>query len=210
MKISDQEKQEVFYQITDHLLKDEKPSDYINALSKDAEYAGYPFSMLWKLKETEQSKKYHPEGSVWNHTMLVLNEAARVREKSKDEKALMWAALLHDIGKPKTTKMRNGKTTSYDHDKAGEELCAEFLRFFIDDRTFIMKVSALVRYHMHMLYVLKGLPYGDVTNMLRKVDINEIALLCRCDRMGRLGVDMVVEEAEYKEFIIRLERMKVI
>lgn len=120
--MSDRLETDVFDEITQHLLKDEKPSMFIGSISKDARLEGYPFSMLWKLKSTEQSKKYHPEGSVWNHTLLVLDEAAKVRTQSKDAIAFMWAALLHDIGKPSTTRTRNGKITSYDHDKAGEKL----------------------------------------------------------------------------------------
>lgn len=202
-------KRELFHEITDHLLKDEKPSKYISMLSQDKDYSGYPFTMLWKLKETEQSEKYHPEGSVWNHTMLVLDEAARVRADSKDDRVFMWAALLHDIGKPDTTRKRHGRITSYDHDKAGEKLSIDFLNSLTDDSAFIQKVSALVRYHMHMLYVLRELPYADTANLLRRVDINDIALLARSDRLGRTGADIEAEDAEYREFLSKLRHMAV-
>jgi putative nucleotidyltransferase with HDIG domain len=205
--MKEKEKQALFDEITEHLLSDEKPSEYINRLSKEAEYQCFPLEMLWKLKETEQSKKYHPEGSVYQHTIMVVDEAAKVRDISSDAKALMWAALLHDIGKPETTRTWKGRTTSYDHDKAGERLSVEFLNCFTDDRTFIEKVSALVRYHMHMLYVLKELPYSDIRNLLRKVDIHEIALLSRCDRFGRAGADTESEEAQYQEYLNRLMRL---
>lgn len=192
---------ELYQEITNHLMSDEKPSEYMEALSTQEELQGFPFHLLWKLKKTEQSKKYHPEGSVWNHTMLVLDEAAKVKEKSKEPEAFMWAALLHDIGKPSTTRERKGKITSYDHDTEGEKLCIEFLRFFSLEEDFIRLVSSLVRYHMHMLYVLKGLPHGDIKGLLRSVDVNEIALLCRCDRFGRTGVDKETEENEYSRFL---------
>jgi putative nucleotidyltransferase with HDIG domain len=204
---NDKSNEEKWEEITLHLMKDEKPSDYLKEISSDKEFEQYPFSMLWKLKDTEQSKKYHPEGSVWNHTMLVLDEAAKVRGQSKDSKAFMWAALLHDIGKPGTTRNRKGKITSYDHDKAGEKLSNEFLRVFTDDEELIRNVSAMVRYHMHMLYVLKDLPYGDVAGMLSKVDMEDIALLCRCDRFGRTGADRKAEDAEYDEFLKIIKRM---
>lgn len=204
--MNEKEKQVVFQDITMHLVTDEKPSAYITLLSEDGQYSGYPFELLWKLKETEQSMKYHPEGSVWNHTLLVLDEAAKVREKSKDVKAFMWAALLHDIGKPDTTRVRRGKITSYDHDKVGEKLCSEFLDYFTKDLEFIQKVTALVRYHMHILYVLKQLPYGDVAGLLRRVDISEIALLSLCDRLGRIGADKEAEETDYNEYLLRLKQ----
>lgn len=59
--------------------------------------------MLHRLKGTEQSLLHHPEGDVWNHTLLVVDEAANVKNKSTDAAVFMWAALLHDIGKPDTT-----------------------------------------------------------------------------------------------------------
>lgn len=194
-------KTDIIYEITEHLLNDQKPSDYIKSISSKDEYKGYPFNMLWQLKKTEQSQKYHPEGSVWNHTMLVLDEAAEVRDQSKNPKVFMWAALLHDIGKPSTTRIRKGKITSYDHDKEGEKLCIEFLHYFGFEEEFIKDVSSLVRYHMHILYTLKNLPHGDIKGLLENVDIEEIALLCRCDRYGRTGVNREAEEAEYRKFL---------
>ncbi len=201
-------RREQFKEITKHLIQDKRPSEYIQLLSEDSNYSEAPFNMLWLLKSTEQSKKYHPEGSVWKHTMLVLDEAAKVRSKSSDPLVFMWAALLHDIGKPEATKIRKGKITSYDHDKIGEKLCVKFLMYFTQNEEFIQKVASLVRYHMHMLYVLRDLPYSDVANLIHKVDINEIALLCLCDRMGRYGAVIASEEMEYNIFIKKLKQVK--
>jgi len=197
----------IFDEITKHLLEDDNPSEYINQLAKQPDFNRIPFNLLLKLKGTEQSKKYHPEGNVWNHMILVLDEAAKVRNQSTDAKVFMWAALLHDIGKPDTTRMRKGRITSYDHDKVGEKLSREFLSTFTNNDDFIQKVCNLVRYHMHMLYVLKDLPYADTKNMLQKVDIHEIALLCKCDRMGRTGADRKKEEEEYQEFLKKFQSM---
>lgn len=189
-----------YEEINQHLMEDRVPSVYINRISMEAAFNEHPLNMLLKLKSTEQSAKYHPEGSVWNHTMLVVDEAALVREESRDAKVFMWAALLHDIGKPSTTKKRKGKITSYDHDTVGAKLVKKFLEAFTNDEEFITKVEGLVKYHMHMLYVLKNLPYGDPQMMLKEVDPYEIALLWRCDRLGREGVDRQAEEENYKQF----------
>jgi putative nucleotidyltransferase with HDIG domain len=196
--------QDFFDNLNEHLLQDAKPSDYINRLSKEPDFKEYPLSMLLLLQKTEQSIKYHPEGSVWNHTMLVVDEAAKVRDQSKQLRSFMWAALLHDIGKPDTTVNRKGKITSYDHDTVGARLTKDFLQCYTEDDNFIQEVSALVRYHMHMLYILKGLPFGNTKKMLQEVDAEEIALLCRCDRLGRSGVDADSVEAEYDEFKNRI------
>lgn len=198
----------IFNEITAHLLADEKPSMYISSLSEKHEFSRFPFDMLRQLKDTEQSAKYHPEGNVWNHTMLVVDEAAKVREQSCEPRAFMWAALIHDIGKPATTRTRKGKITSYDHDKVGERLSKEFLQALTDEEDFIRKVSVLVRYHMHMLYILKKLPYADKEGLVNNLaEPEDLALLCRCDRLGRTGAAVEEVEQEYREFLNRLHNI---
>ena len=197
----DPELERLFDSMNEHLHKDEKPSIYFEELSRQESRKIYPLSLLYQLKDTQQSPKYHPEGSAWNHTMLVLDEAARMRGQSNNPRVLLWSALLHDIGKPDTTRNRKGKITSYDHDKVGETLCIEFLNRFTEDTSFIEEVAAMVRYHMHMLYVLKKLPYADMKGLQNRVDIQELALLCLCDRLGRTGADIQEEEKEYREFL---------
>lgn len=196
-----------YEELTRHMMEEEAPSGYFNRISEEPAFKDYPLYMLLMLKKAEQSPKYHPEGSVWNHTMLVVDEAAKEKENCHDAYAFMWAALLHDIGKPATTKIRKGKITSYDHDTVGARLSMEFLRYYNEEEELIEKVYYLVRYHMHMLYVLKGLPFGNPKQMVKDTDIHDIALLCRCDRMGRMGVDREEEEKNYKEFLKSIQRL---
>lgn len=202
--MNDQMRDSIFDSITDHLLQEEKPSIYIEELAKQDFWKEYPFTLLERLKGTEQSPRYHPEGTAWKHTMMVLDEAAKVRLQSSDPEVLLWSALLHDIGKPATTVNRKGKITSYDHDKVGETLCIEFLQYFNRDSEFIEAVAALVRYHMHMLYLLQKLPYADEKGLRKRTKASELALLCRCDRLGRTGADKEAEEKEYQAFLKRL------
>lgn len=203
------EKESIFEQIEIHILEDEKPSDFIEVLFKDDEVSSTnPLTMLSNLKKVEQNKKYHPEGSVWNHTLLVVDEAASRREQSRDKKAFMWAALLHDIGKAPTTRIRNGKITSYNHEKLGKEMSTTFLREFNKDEEFIKKIASLIRWHMEPLFILKELPFSNIKQMLREVPIEEIALLAVCDRLGRgdmsskkaidekRGIEMFVERCK--------------
>lgn len=191
----------LFSEIDQHMLQDQKPSEYITGISETPIFSEYPFQMLNRLKQTEQSPQHHPEGNVWNHTLLVLDAAARVKEKSKDPHIFMWAALLHDIGKPDTTRKRKGKITSYDHDKLGAKLAQEFLRELTDDEEFIRAVSALIRWHMQILFVVKDLPFGDIKTMKQQTDINEVALLGLCDRLGRTGADKKLEEENIRLFL---------
>ena len=193
--------QDIFGQINAHLLEDEQPSLYLNEISKTVLFDRYPLNLLAKLKNADQSPKHHPEGNVWNHTMLVVDEAANVKEDSKDKRAFMWAALLHDIGKPDTTKNYKGKITSYDHDKVGAVLTRRFLSEYTDNNEFIEKVVGLVRWHMQILFVDNNLPFADVEKMKKQTDIWEVALLGLCDRLGRLGANRGLEEENIKSFI---------
>ena len=187
----------IFDQITEHLLKDKKPSEYIKSLPMDKA----PFDTFKALMETKQSKIHHPEGNVWNHTLLVVDEAAKLRERSKDKKVFMWAALLHDIGKPDTTKIKKDKVTAYDHDRVGAKKAIEFLSHLTDDDIFINKVSSLIRWHMQILFVVKDLPFHNIEQMLKEVDPYEVALLGYCDRIGRLNPDIDKEKKNIELFM---------
>ncbi len=192
---------DIYLNLQNHLLQDSKPSVYLCELCSCEQFRQNPFHMLARLRSTEQSPEHHPEGNVWNHTLLVVDEAAGKRQLSRDPAVFMWAALLHDIGKPATTRVRKGKVTAYGHEKVGAELSGEFLRKFTDDDDFINKVSGLVQYHMQILFVIKNLPFADIRGMKRDTDINEVALLGLCDRLGRTNPDRLREEENIRLFL---------
>lgn len=185
---------ELFYDIEKHLLEDEKPSLYMNYLLEAGKLDDYPFNMLKHLVDTPQEPKHHPEGSVWNHVMMVVDNGAKYRHLSTDKREFMWALLLHDIGKKPTTKLRKGRITSYDHDSIGAEMVSEFLNFFKLEEGFVLKVSRLVRWHMQALFVINKLPFANIKQMVEEVPINEIGLITICDRLGR--GEMTKEKAE--------------
>ena len=201
--------QQIFSDFEYHLLKDEKPSEYFNYEIKHRTYFDqYPFSMLNKLKYIPQSPEHHPEGNVWNHTMLVVDEAALHKDKSEDKRVFMWAALLHDIGKAPTTRVKKGRIIAYDHDKIGGEMAIEFLKKLTDEDAFIDKVSKLVRWHMQILFVVKELPFAELNKMMSQVSYKEVALLGFCDRLGRgeLKEDKIQQEKDtIKKFLVKCE-----
>nr|WP_319488852.1 HDIG domain-containing metalloprotein [uncultured Caproiciproducens sp.] len=194
-------KQNLYDAMERHLLEDDRPSEYFEGLEKTVALREYPFAVLHSLKNAEQSPEHHPEGNVWNHTMLVVDEAAKIKAKSSDEKVFMWAALLHDIGKQGTTRIRRGKITSYDHDSLGAKMAAEFLKQFSGDEEFIQKTAALVRWHMQLLFVVNNLPFADVEKMKQQTSVQDVALLGLCDRLGRLRTDRQKEEENVRIFL---------
>jgi len=193
-------KHEEFTEFEEHLLNDEKPSIYFSQLTDSRLFLDtYPFTMLGDLKKVEQSPEHHPEGNVWEHTLLVVDLAAEGRRVSEDPRVLMWSALLHDLGKTHTTKVRRGKITAYDHDKHGSILAAKFLKEFTDDEEFIKSVSQMVRWHMQVLFVVKELPFADIDKMVTEVSLGEIALLSLCDRLGRGSMNEMTRQKEMEK-----------
>lgn len=197
------DKFELFEALDEHLCRDGQPSRYLDTL-ENPDFENHPFTMLSTLHRVPQSPTHHPEGHVWNHTLLVVDEAAKRKSQATNPRVFMWAALLHDIGKAKTTRMRKGKITAYDHDKVGAEMAREFLECF-EEEAFIGQVQALVRWHMQILFVVKDLPFADISGMLTQTNVEDVALLGLCDRLGRTGIDTAHESQNIKVF---LEKVK--
>jgi putative nucleotidyltransferase with HDIG domain len=191
----------VFEEFDKHLLEDDEPSKYFEAKLKQGLFNEvYPLTMLGALVKTPQSVQHHPEGNVWIHTMMVVDKAAKHKIESGSPRIFMWAALLHDLGKPDTTKTRKGKITAYDHDRLGERLAVKFLTPLTEDKEFIDAIAKMVRWHMQTLFVVKDMPFADIDTMLKQVKLEEIALLTLCDRLGR-GKMTAEKEAHERENI---------
>ncbi len=104
------------------------------------------------LPDTPQDPTWHPEGDVWAHTLLTVDQAAaiRVRDGLPDDVALvlMLGALCHDLGKPATTVVRpDGRVTAHGHDAAGVEPAERFLDQIGADLRTREKVTRLVAEH---------------------------------------------------------------
>ena len=191
---------ELFQEIQRHLLSDDAPSEYLESISKKGFLREYPFSLLSRLAEIPQSPKHHPEGNVWNHTMLVVDEAAKNKQKSRDPISFLWAALLHDVGKADTTKNNKGKITAYNHEKVGAALAEKFLQEFVADKELIDRIVSLIKWHMQILFITKSMQFADIQTMLKETDLEEIALLGFCDRMGRTNADQEAETETLRVF----------
>lgn len=193
-----------YYKINEILLESKTPSKEIIRLIKEGKLDEQPFDLIKKLSEIDQNRKYHPEGNVLNHVLLVVDEAAKNKNHSKNKEVFMWAALLHDMGKLTTTKLRKGRLTSYNHDVEGEKIAYDILDKLGKDEDFKVKVSKLVRYNMQPLFFDKNLPFFDPSNMLKECDYEEVALLSKCDRLGRGELN----ESKIKEECDRVENFK--
>jgi tRNA nucleotidyltransferase (CCA-adding enzyme) len=144
--------------------------------------------LLYKLIGCEQSPLNHPEGDVWEHTLLVVDQAARLRPKSLNPEALMFASLVHDIGKPQTTKVKGDKVTAYGHDVLGEKLALSFLQELTNKTTLINAISVLVREHMHPVLLYKDrerVSDKAIRKLVNRVNLKELLLISEADFKGR-------------------------
>jgi len=144
--------------------------------------------LLFKLIACEQSPQHHPEGDVWEHTLLVVDQAARLKASSSNPEALMLAALLHDIGKPGTTKVKGDKITTYGHDVLGEQLARSFLQELTHNQTVINEAAKLVREHMHPILLYKDRQHVTdkaIRKLVNRVNLKELLLISEADFMGR-------------------------
>ncbi|MBI3317151.1 MAG: CCA tRNA nucleotidyltransferase [Candidatus Omnitrophica bacterium] len=74
------------------------------------------------MKGVQQQPDFHPEGDVFIHTKMLLD---RLQHPSA---TLALSALLHDVGKPKTFAVREGKITFYEHAPLGAAMAREILK----------------------------------------------------------------------------------
>ncbi len=177
-------RERVYSEILKALTKAVKPSIAFGVM-RDIGVIKQLFPELEALIGCPQNPKYHPEGDVWNHTMLVVDAAAKLREKSKNPEVFMLAALLHDTGKPPCTVIVEGKITSYNHHNVGVSVATEFLKRLTSDKKLIEGVCRIVKNHMRPLDLYPNASDKAIRRLAVEVDINEILLMAQADSMGK-------------------------
>ncbi|MBE7013560.1 MAG: HD domain-containing protein, partial [Ruminococcaceae bacterium] len=137
----------VLVELMKALLKADKPSIFFRQL-KNMGQLDFWFSRVSELVGIPQNPKYHQEGDVFTHTMMVLDEAAKKRDKVKNPVGFMLSALTHDLGKITATKTEMGELHSYMHEKEGLPLAKEFLHRLTNEKNLIRYVLNMIENHM--------------------------------------------------------------
>ena len=118
----------VFGELSRALLELEQPSLFFRALLRMDHLKDF-FPELQACVGVPQNPVYHPEGDVFEHTMLALDAAAALRPGAEQPLGFMLSALAHDLGKAVATTTRpDGKIVSYGHELDGIPLCEALLR----------------------------------------------------------------------------------
>lgn len=140
-------KERVEAELKKALLKAEKPSVFFETLRKMGKLSEW-FCELEALIGVAQNPKYHAEGDVWNHTMMVLDAAVQYRERASNPLGFMMTALVHDFGKAICTEIVRGKICSYHHETKGLPLISSFLHRITNETKLIQYVLNLSEHHM--------------------------------------------------------------
>ncbi|MDQ3804737.1 MAG: HD domain-containing protein [Acidobacteriota bacterium] len=176
------------------------------------------FPELHALKGVAQEPEWHPEGEVFQHTLLVCDRARELIDDLDYARrvAVMLAALCHDLGKPSTTAFVEGRIRSRGHEEAGVAPTHAFLDrlkiFTLDGYDVRAQVVALVRDHLKPgeFYRLRDeISDGAFRRLARRCELELLYRVARADSLGRNAPWVPRERwytAEAQEWFIRRAR----
>lgn len=133
-----------------------------------------------KLKGTPQSPDYHPEGDVFQHTMLLLGHLDAPSE------TLAYGCLLHDVAKPDCLRQDAHRITFYGHTERGAVMAEEILKRLKRSRAIWERVAYLVRNHLRHVQA-PAMRLNTLKRFLREDGIEELLELTRIDAMSSNG-----------------------
>jgi len=177
----------VFDELRKALLKAEKPSIFFERL-REMNHLSQWFPEVEKLIGIPQHSIYHKEGDVWTHTMMVLDEAAKVRDRADYPLYFMISALVHDFGKITCTEFIKGDYHAYSHETEGIPLVKNFLHRITNEHALSSYVLNMTKLHMKPHTVVADNSSLKATNKMfdNAKSPNDLILLALCDGMGKI------------------------
>jgi tRNA nucleotidyltransferase (CCA-adding enzyme) len=152
------------------------------------------FPELQALAGCAQEPEWHPEGDVWVHTLQVIDQARlRVDDLPRPQQiAVMLGAVCHDLGKPATTALIDGRIRSMDHEEQGVAPAMALLDRLnvhsVDAYDVRTQVSGLTAQHLKpgsWYKVRDEVGDGAFRRLAQKVDLELLARLAKSDCLGR-------------------------
>ena len=152
------------------------------------------FPELQALVGCPQEPEWHPEGDVWVHTLMVIDQArTRIDDLERPQQiAVMLGAVCHDLGKPPTTAFVDGRIRSIDHEQAGVAPATAVLDRLniqtINGYDVRRQVLGIVAHHLKPgMFRQSPTPVSDgaFRRLAQKVDLELLARLAKSDCLGR-------------------------
>ena len=189
MGLSSLSRERIMGELEKALLKAEKPSVFFEELRKMNQLS-YWFPELEALIAVPQDPKHHPEGDVWNHTMLTLDCAAKLREAAVNKTGYMISALCHDFGKAVATEFVNGGIHAYMHEYKGLELIRNFVGRLSKENALMKYVLNMAELHMrpNMMVHQHSSDKAFMRMFDSSVEPDDLLLLAEADYHGSKGL----------------------
>ena len=200
MDLSTLARERIMDELEKAMLKAERPSIFFELLRRMNQLS-YWFPEAEALIGVEQNPKHHAEGDVWVHTMMVIDEVAKIRHYASDPLGLMLSALTHDFGKAICTEIVNGEIHSYGHETEGLPIIKTFMSRLTSEHRLIKYVLNLSEYHMKPNTLAATGASIKSTNKMFDSSVDPAALLCLAVADG-LGKIAPREYISYDDFFI--------
>ena len=178
----------IFEELAKALIKAKKPSVFFRELRRMDHLKEF-FPEINALIGVEQNPKYHPEGDVFEHTMLVIDAAAELRDRAEQPLAFMLSALMHDLGKIVATEVQeDGRITAYGHEVLGLPLVETQMKRLTNHVKMIAYVMNQSELHMRPNMMAGNRSHKKKTRALFDLSVcpNDLILLARADATGKL------------------------
>ena len=152
---------------------------------------------LEQLKGIKQDPVWHPEGDVWTHTKIVLQNASDLANQisyfKEPRVQLIFAALLHDIGKGTTSEISktSGRIIHPKHEVIGVDLAKKFLENIGAPLWVGVRALPMIREHMFRRgrnpETISKRAIRRLAVRLEPATIHQLGVLINADAMDRIG-----------------------
>jgi tRNA nucleotidyltransferase (CCA-adding enzyme) len=195
IELDDLPSERIWMEIEKLLLQAARPSTGFG-LALDLGVIARLFPEIQALVGCEQEPEWHPEGDVWVHTLMVIDQArTRIDDLDRARQiVIMLGAVCHDLGKPLTTAFVDGRIRSIDHEQAGVAPATAVLDRLniqtIDGYDVRKHILGIVAHHLKPgMYWQSKTPVSDgaFRRLAEKVDLELLARLAKSDCLGRVG-----------------------
>jgi poly(A) polymerase len=131
-----------------------------------------------RLRGVQQSPDYHPEGDVWQHTLLLLQQLPAGAPET-----LALGALLHDVAKPQCAGHKGERITFYGHPAVGADLAVAICQRLRRSRMTWERVDYLVRHHLRLTQAPE-MRLATLKKMLAEDGFDELCRVARLDALA--------------------------
>lgn len=173
---------------TDRALSEQRPVRFFEVLRECGALARL-FPEIDCLYGVPQPAEHHPEIDTGVHTMMVLQQAARL----SPQPVVRFAALVHDLGKGTTPEAEWPK--HIEHEERGVALVEALCQRLRTPKAYRELAVAVTRYHLHYHRAAELRP-NTLLKLLNNLDafrrperFEQFLLACEADSRGRTGFE---------------------